>query len=240
MIEGIQKVSEYRYLGLTVTHGKRKMQRLAKELVEKQVKQLGSAVSGCVQNLKDLAYKVFIRARLQYQMVPLIAADVFTIEGAVNLQNQLLKKFLRLPNDIKGNTVSNVLLNDRRPMEDILREQVARCKGDCTHAGPVSGINWLRGGKCYVRKGHKLWLTGEEQQVLFSVLRYSTCSNFNQTHYCEEHKVMVDRRHFLSCGLLRIGAGDPAMHNRLLEQQRWTDLTLPQQVTVKLFVGAFA
>ena len=103
-------------------------------------------------------------------------------------------------------------------MVDILREQVARGKGDCTHSGPVSGINWLKGGKCYVRNGHKLWLTGEEKQVLFSVLRSSTCSNLNQTQYCEEHKVMVDRRHFLSCNLLRIGAGDPAMHNRLLEQ----------------------
>ena len=49
-VEGISRVTDYKYLGLglTVTHGKKKILRTARDTVEKQVRQLGSAVNGCV------------------------------------------------------------------------------------------------------------------------------------------------------------------------------------------------
>ena len=61
--------TDYKYLGLTVTHGKKKILRTARDTVEKQIKQLGSAVNGCVQYIRESAYKVFVRSRLTYQMV---------------------------------------------------------------------------------------------------------------------------------------------------------------------------
>ena len=52
--------TDYKYLGLTVTHGKKKILRTARDTVEKQIKQLGSAVNGCVQFIRESAYKVFV------------------------------------------------------------------------------------------------------------------------------------------------------------------------------------
>ena len=37
-VSGIGRVQEYKYLGLTVTHGKRKLIKMAKDLTEKQVR----------------------------------------------------------------------------------------------------------------------------------------------------------------------------------------------------------
>ena len=84
--EGISRVKDYKYLGLTVTHGKKKILKMAKDTVERQVKQLGSAVNGCVTRLRENAYKVFIRSRLSYQMIPLVAAGMIDIEGVLNCQ----------------------------------------------------------------------------------------------------------------------------------------------------------
>ena len=41
----------------------------------------------------------------------------------------MLKRFVGLPNDIKGSTVANVMLNDKRPFKEILLQMVASCKG---------------------------------------------------------------------------------------------------------------
>ena len=56
---------------------------MAKDLAEKQVKQLGVAFNCYKQSIKQLAYKVLIRARLQYQMVPLIAAGLISVDEVV-------------------------------------------------------------------------------------------------------------------------------------------------------------
>ena len=84
--EGISRVRDYKYLGLTITHGKKKILKMAKDTVERQVKQLGLAVNGCVTKLRENAYKVFIRSRLSYQMIPLVAAGMIDIEGVLNCQ----------------------------------------------------------------------------------------------------------------------------------------------------------
>ena len=78
--------TDYKYLGLTVTHGKKKILRTARDTVEKQIKQLGSAVNGCVQFIRESAYKVFVRSRLTYQMVPLVAAGMINVEGVLEYQ----------------------------------------------------------------------------------------------------------------------------------------------------------
>ena len=59
--EEISRVKYYKYLGLTVTHGKKKVLKIAKDTVEKQVKQLGSAVNGCVTTLRENAYNFLSR-----------------------------------------------------------------------------------------------------------------------------------------------------------------------------------
>ena len=41
----------------------------------------------------------------------------------------MLKRFLGIPNDIKGSTVANVMLNDKRPFKAILIQMIASCKG---------------------------------------------------------------------------------------------------------------
>ena len=41
----------------------------------------------------------------------------------------MLKKFVGIPNDIKGSTVANVMLNDKRPFKEILQQMVAACRG---------------------------------------------------------------------------------------------------------------
>ena len=41
----------------------------------------------------------------------------------------MLKRFVGIPNDIKGSTVANVMLNDKRPFKEILLQMVASCKG---------------------------------------------------------------------------------------------------------------
>ena len=64
--EGISRVKDYKYLGITVTQGKKKVLKVAKVTVKKQIKQLDSAFNGCVTTLRENAYKVFIRSRLSY------------------------------------------------------------------------------------------------------------------------------------------------------------------------------
>ena len=49
----------------------------------------------------------------------------------------------------------------------------------------------------------------------------------------------MDRKHFQRFSLIRMGLGDPTMFNRLLETYSWIDLSLQQQVSVKLLVGEF-
>ena len=41
----------------------------------------------------------------------------------------MLKRFVGVPNDIKGSTVANVMLNDKRPFKEIRIQMVASCKG---------------------------------------------------------------------------------------------------------------
>ena len=41
----------------------------------------------------------------------------------------MLKRFVGIPNDIKGSTVANVMLNDKRPFKEILTQMVAACRG---------------------------------------------------------------------------------------------------------------
>ena len=84
--EGISRAKDYKYLGLTVRHRKKRFLKVAKDTVERQIKQLGSAVNGCVTKLRENAYKVFIRSRLSYQMIPLVAAGMIDVEGVLNCQ----------------------------------------------------------------------------------------------------------------------------------------------------------
>ena len=70
--------------------------------------------------MRESAYKVFIRSRLTYQMVPMVAAGIINIEGVLEYQRQLLRKFLQLPRDIKGKAITNIVLSDRKPLQVLL------------------------------------------------------------------------------------------------------------------------
>ena len=41
----------------------------------------------------------------------------------------MIRRFVGIPNDIKGSTVATVMLNDKRLFKDILLQMVASCKG---------------------------------------------------------------------------------------------------------------
>ena len=58
-------------------------------------------------------------------------------------------------------------------------------------------------GQYYVRKGCKLWLSSEELGMVFTILRKSTRLHYNETHFCNEHKAVMDNKHFLVCDKLR-------------------------------------
>ena len=61
----------------------------------------------------------------------------------------------------------------------------------------------MRRGQYYVRKGCKLWLSSEELGMVFTILRKSTRLYYNETHFCNEHRTVMDSKHFLVCDKLR-------------------------------------
>ena len=54
-------------------------------------------------------------------------------------------------------------------------------------------------GQVYVRKGCKLWLSSDELGLVFTILRKSTRLHYNETHFCNEHRTLMDNRHFMVC-----------------------------------------
>ena len=64
-------------------------------------------------------------------------------------------------------------------------------------------VQGMSRGKFYVRKGCKLWLSSEELGLVFTILRKSTRLHYNETHYCNEHRTLMDNRHFMVCDMLK-------------------------------------
>ena len=70
----------------------------------------------------------------------------------------------------------------------------------CEFARKVQGMSR---GNFYVRKGCKLWLSSEELGLVFTILRKSTRLHYNETHFCNEHRTLMDNRHFMVCDKLK-------------------------------------
>ena len=64
-------------------------------------------------------------------------------------------------------------------------------------------VQGMSRGKFYVRKGCKLWLSSEELGLVFTILRKSTRLYYNETHFCNEHRTLMDNRHFMVCDKLK-------------------------------------
>ena len=64
-------------------------------------------------------------------------------------------------------------------------------------------VQGMSRGKFYVRKGCKLWLSSEELGLVFMILRKSTRLHYNETHFCNKHRTVIDNKHFLVCDELR-------------------------------------
>ena len=64
-------------------------------------------------------------------------------------------------------------------------------------------VQGMSRGKFYVRKGCKLWLSSEELGLVFMILRKSTRLHYNETHFCNGPKTLMDNKHFMVCDKLR-------------------------------------
>ena len=79
-------------------------------------------------------------------------------------------------------------------------EKHAAVSEECEFVRKVQGMSR---GKFYVRKGCKLWLSSEELGLVFTILRKSTRLHYNETHFCNEHRTLMDNRHFFVCDKLK-------------------------------------
>ena len=71
---------------------------------------------------------------------------------------------------------------------------------------------------------------------MLAVSKGSTILKYGWRHYCQQHKVFVDKKHMCRCSLLE-GMGQLNRFNKLIESTELRDLPKRKVVEIKVLFG---
>ena len=80
-------------------------------------------ITKCSRNVKDVLFKSYIRSRVLYQYTPLVCTGDIDAKEVEWKQIKLIRKFLRVPNDVSNNTVRNIMLRERFDINQLLERR---------------------------------------------------------------------------------------------------------------------
>lgn len=107
-VNGVQKVEEYKYLGMRLTNSKTSIKANAKKQVKKNQSSLCSRIRHQSHLSQKILFSAYLRSLIIYQFTPLFATGIINKGEIDRYEVYLKRKFMHLAYDIKSDVIMNV------------------------------------------------------------------------------------------------------------------------------------
>ena len=161
-------------------------------------------------------FTAYVRSLFLYFMTAMKAVGMVTDHDMSQFEGYLLRKVLKLPNDIRSGVIKNTSNWSSRSTVQVVNELAAQTLVKCLPDPIPEVVNSILPPKAFFQREKKIIIQKPVHEMMMSVASSRTLVHYGHRHFCKEHKRVVDKSHINECSLLS-GCGEITQYNDILK-----------------------
>lgn len=125
-VKNIERVTQMKYLGFTITQHVSDIEKYAKQNIQKNLYMTANRIYNNPIRVKKVLFNAAIRSLLLYHYTPLLIVGLTSLNSIDKLEANLLKQFLKIPNDITGEFTSKICNRNKRKVSEVIQSIIAK------------------------------------------------------------------------------------------------------------------
>jgi hypothetical protein len=139
----------------------------------------------------------FINSLIIYHFTPLFGANLISEQEIDRYETYLKRTLLRIPNDIKSNSIDNVTSWSKMPISSTINRIYSKLVLK-EHNKPLERIP-IKFRNSSIRV---MAIDKNIRNLMLATTKSRTVVNYHSRHYCKAHKQHLDENHIESCSYL--------------------------------------